>query len=154
MPNETQNYLYILGDKIEVLRFQNIHTADKDYGLFWDFGVSQRIIGITNQERFEKWGTTRAGLLTFIGHKILIETATTSCQTWLENIIPKYPDLKFVMYFIDEYGEQFYGSVVGDKGKIICSETYETILEKDENKRADEYNTYVEKLLDTHGLTR
>jgi hypothetical protein len=58
------------------------------------------------------------------------------------------------MYFIDEYGEQFYGSVVGDKGKIICSETYETILEKDENKRADEYNTYVEKLLDTHGLTR
>ena len=92
--------LYILGDRTDVLRFQNIHTVDHENGLFWDFGVSQRIIGITNQERFEKWGTTRAGLLTFIGHKILIETATTPCQTWLENIIPKYPDLKFVMYFI------------------------------------------------------
>ena len=27
MPNETQNYLYIIGEKNEVLRFQNVHTC-------------------------------------------------------------------------------------------------------------------------------
>ena len=57
MPNETQNYLYIEGDKSEVLRFQNIHTVDHDNGLFWDFGVSRKVITDTNRERYDKWGT-------------------------------------------------------------------------------------------------
>ena len=149
MPNETQNYLYILGDKTQVLRFQNVHTVDHEYGLFWDFGVSQRIMSDTNQERFEKWGTTRAGLLTFIGHNILIETATTPCNTWLERIIPKYPELKFVMYFIDEFEEEFYGSVVGDHGEIIQSE----IIGMTRNN-GDKYDKYVDQLLETHGLPR
>ena len=149
MPNETQNYLYILGDRSDVLRFKNIHTVDHEYGLFWDFGVSQRILSDTNQERFEKWGTTRAGLLTFIGHKILIETATTPCNTWLEHIIPKYPELKFVMYFIDEFSEEFYGSVVGDHGELRQSEMI-GMTRNDE----DDYDTYVGQLLETHGLTR
>ena len=38
--------------------------------------------------------------------------------------------------------------------KRVFLRLFNLTLEKDENKRADEYNTYVEKLLDTHGLTR
>ena len=153
MPNETQNYLYILGDKLEVLRFQNIHTVDHQNGLFWDFVVSQKIISDTNRERYDKWGTTRAGLLTFIGHKILIETATTPCNSWLEYVIPKYPNLKFVMYFVDEFGEEFYGSVVGDKGEVIQSEYFD-MINMTSDKRDEVYNNYVKTLLDTHELTR
>lgn len=153
MPNETQNYLYILGDKNEVLRFKNIHTVDHHNGLFWDFGVSRRIIGDTNKERYEKWGTTRAGLLTCLDHKLVIETATTPCNTWLEYIISKYPNLKFVMYFVDEFGEEFYGSVVGDNGQIIQSEYFD-MINMSGDKRNTVYNNYVDKLLDTHKLTR
>ena len=153
MPNETQNYLYIIGEKNEVLRFQNVHTVDHHKCLFWDFGVSRKIIGDTNKERFEKWGTTRAGLLTCLGHKLLIETATTPCNTWLTYVINKYPTLKFVMYFVDEFGEEFYGSVVGEHGNVIQNEYYDiTNIKLDE--RNDIYNTYVENLLKTHGLSR
>lgn len=153
MPNETQNYLYILGDKNEVLRFQNIHSVDHANGLFWDFGVSRKIIGETNKERFEKWGTTRAGLLTCLGHKLLIETATTPCNTWLEYVIKKYSTLKFVMYFVDEFGEEFYGSIVGQNGHIVQNEYYDLTSMKN-GDRDDIYNTYVEKLLKLHSLSR
>lgn len=153
MPNETQNYLYILGDKTEALRFQNIHSVDHENGLFWDFGVSRKIIGDTNKERFEKWGTTRAGLLTCLGHKFLIETATTPCNTWLEYVINNYPKLKFVMYFQDEFGEEFYGSVVGEHGTVIQNEYYDT-TKMNTSQSNDMYNEYVEKLLKTHNLSR
>ena len=153
MPNETQNYLYILGDKHEVLRFKNVHTVGHDNRLFWDFGVSRRILMDTNREKYEKWGTTRAGLLTYIGNKVLIETATTPCNAWLEYIIPRYPNLKFVMYFVDEFGEEFYGSVVGDKGTIIQSEYFDMINMTHE-KIKEVYNTYVVNLLSEHSLTR
>ena len=35
--------------------------------------------------------------------------------------------VKFVMYFVDEFGEEFYGSVVGDNGQIIQSEYFDMI---------------------------
>ena len=98
-------------------------------------------------------GDYGAGLLTFIGHKTLIETATTPCNAWLEYIIPKYPNLKFVMYFVDEFCEEFYGSVVGDKGTIIQSEYFD-MIKMTSGKREEVYNTYVEKLLESHNLKR
>ena len=153
MPNETQNYLYILGDKNEVIRFQNMHKVNHPNGLFWDFGVSRKIIGDTNKERYEKWGTTRAGLLTCLDHKLIIETATTPCNTWLEYVICNYPKLKFVMYFIDEFGEEFYGSVVGENGNVIQNEYYD-LIKVNIGDIDDIFNNYVEKLLETHKLSR
>ena len=153
MPNEAQNYLYILGEKNEVIKFQDIHKVNHSNGLFWDFGVSRKIIGNTNKERYEKWGTTRAGLLTCLDHKLVIETATTPCNTWLEYVICNYPKLKFVMYFIDEFGEEFYGSVVGENGSIIQNEYYD-LTKVNIGEINDIYNNYVEKLLETHKLKR
>ena len=57
------------------------------------------------------------------------------------------------MYFVDEFGEEFYGSIVGDRGNIIQNEYYDLTNMK-LGERDDIYNTYVEKLLQTHGLSR
>ena len=57
------------------------------------------------------------------------------------------------MYFVDEFGEEFYGSVVGDKGTIIQSEYFDMINMTHE-KIKNVYNKYVESLLKEHSLTR
>ena len=57
------------------------------------------------------------------------------------------------MYFIDEFGEEFYGSVVGENGSIIQNEYYD-LTKVNIGEINDIYNNYVEKLLETHKLKR
>lgn len=140
MPNETQNILLIKGNKKTIEEFINKHVVNPEEDssmLWWNFDETCKIIDIDNDdELMEKWGTCRNAIYTKLtDNSVLLETAWSPCNEWLKNIYLDYPNLSFLLYFYDEFSEEFYGHVLINYGNLV-----NTLIEKlDHNYDLDTY---------------
>ena len=126
MPNETNNRLELTGNEDDIKKFIELHKVTVDNNLWWDFS---KTIGLENEddpdEREEKWGTRRCGLLNLSSNEpnvIYMETAWSPCKKWVETIIKQYPNFGVDYTYHDEFNEEYYGWMVGVNGSIVAQD--------------------------------